>query len=122
MGKHDEFFSRSLEYIALAKAFIQVHIPDHLKHLIDIENISREDRTDTNRDLNKGHRDIIYTVPLKNKADGALIVAIEHQSSKDKMMPIRFLRYTVANLEAWINGGQGQWPTLVNLLLYHGEK
>jgi hypothetical protein len=41
MAKCDEFFSRSLEYTDLAKAFIQTHIPSHLKHLIDVESISK---------------------------------------------------------------------------------
>jgi hypothetical protein len=91
MAKHAKFFSRSLEHTDLAKAFIQTHIPSHLKYLIDIENISRTDRTNTNRDLSKHHRDTIYRVPLKNKADGSLIVAIEHQSSENKILPIRYL-------------------------------
>ena len=119
MAKHDQFFSRSLEHLDLAKQFIKIHLPVHFKHLIDIENISRLDRTNTDRSLSKHHRDIIYLVPLKT--GGSLIVAIEHQSSEDKTITIRYLRYTVDNLEAWTNEGREQWPILVNLLLYHGK-
>ena len=72
MAKHDKFFSRSLEYTDLAKAFIQVHIPTHLKHLIDVENISRIGRTNTNRNLSKHPRDIITMRPLKIKPMVAL--------------------------------------------------
>jgi predicted transposase/invertase (TIGR01784 family) len=121
MAKHNEFFFRSLEHVELAKKFIEIHLPPYLKKLVDIENISRVDRTNTDKNLSKRHRDIIYHVPLKNKADGSLIVAIEHQSTKDNMLPIRFLRYTADNLEAWTNRGKKKWPTLVNLLLYHGK-
>ena len=119
MAKHDQFFSRSLENIDLAKQFLQIHMSTHLKHLVDIEKISRVDRTNTSRNLSKRQRDIIYHVPLKT--GGSLIVAIEHQSSEDKTLPIRYIRYTADNLEVWTNEGREQWPILVNLLLYHGK-
>ena len=92
MAKHNQFFFRSLENLELAKQFIGIHLPTHLTDLIDLENITRVDRTNTSKDLSKRHRDIIYQVPFKNKADGSLLVAIEHQSSKDKMVPIWIYR------------------------------
>ena len=90
--------------------------------MIDVENITRVDRTNTSRNLSKHHRDIIYRVPFKNEADGSLLVGIEHQSDKDKMIPIRFLGYTVDNLEALTNKGEKKWPIVVNILLYYGKE
>ena len=122
MAKHDPFFFRSLEYPELAKQFLAVHLPTHLKDLIDVENITRVDRTNTSRNFSKHHWDIIYRVPFKNEADGSLLVGIEHQSDKDKMIPIRFLGYTADNLEALTNKGEKKWPIVVNILLYHGKE
>jgi hypothetical protein len=73
MAKHDKLFSRSLEHADLAKAFTQTHIPAHLKHLIDVGSISRVDRTNTNRDLSKHHRDIICATRCATTKSALLI-------------------------------------------------
>lgn len=120
-SKHDLFFSASLEHPAIAKDFIHRHIPAHLKDLIDWDNFDRADRTNTDPSLKRRHRDIIFKLGLNNKQEENIILAVEHQSEYDPMLPIRYLRYTTDNLERYLKEGNKKWPLVVNLLLYHGR-
>jgi predicted transposase YdaD len=120
-AKHDQFFSRSLEYPAIAQAFIYQHSLIYLREKVDWGQLVRVDRTNTDDTLKQRRRDIIYKAPFLNE-EGTVFFAIEHQSENDPTIPIRFLRYTADNLENHLNEGNKKWPLLVNILLYHGTR
>jgi predicted transposase YdaD len=121
-SKHDSFFSASLEHPAIAKAFLQIQLPSHLKDEMVWEGLTRIDRTNTDFDLKKLQRDIIYIAPLKQ--GGTIILGLEHQSTEDLSMVLRHLRYYLNTLEAYLKGKKEdtKWPLLVSLLVSNGLK
>jgi hypothetical protein len=42
--KHDPFFSKSMEYLPIARDFFKVHIPSSLAPSIDLSTLERSDR------------------------------------------------------------------------------
>jgi predicted transposase YdaD len=63
---------------------------------------------------------MLYKASLKQGKD--ILYGIEHQSKPDLMMPIRYLRYDANILEAYAKVGHTNWPLIINLLLYNGNK
>ena len=117
--KHDPFFSRSLENPFIAKDFFKHHVPTQLKAYVNWKALARIDRSNTDAALKKLHRDMIYKITIEEGKD--IIIAAEHQSKEDPMMPIRYLRYDANILEAYVKKGHTKWPLIINLLLYNGN-
>ena len=97
-SKHDAFFCRSMEHPAIAKDFFKQHILPHLKDQIIWESLYRIDRNNTDLELKKRHRDILYRASMLQGEDA--ILGVEHQSKEDPIMQIRYLRYDMDVLEA----------------------
>ncbi|OJW67237.1 MAG: hypothetical protein BGO68_01430 [Candidatus Amoebophilus sp. 36-38] len=119
-SKHDAFFCRSLEHPAVTKDFLKQYIPPHLKQQVIWESLYRIDRSNTDLELKKRHRDILYRASMLQGED--VILGIEHQSKEDPIMQIRYLRYDMDVLEACVKAGYDKWPLIINLLLYNGQK
>ena len=66
-------------------------MPTPLKGYVNWEALARIDRSNTDAVLKKLHRDMIYKITLEEGKN--IIIAAEHQSKEDLMMPIRYLRY-----------------------------
>ena len=116
-SNHDQFVSRSLEHVAIARDFFKQYVPSDLKGDIVRGNLSRIDRSSTDLVLKKLHRDMLYRTQLVGGRD--LICAVEHQSTDDPMMQVRYMRYDANVLEAYIKNKCDQLPLIINLLLYH---
>jgi len=119
-SKHDSFFSRSLEHPSIAKSFLEQHMPSYLKKHIYWQDLRRLDRTNTDATLKKLHRDFMYRLPTDQLID--VIAGVEHQSKDDVLMHIRYLRYNLQVVEAYIKKDPTKWPLIVNILLYNGPK
>jgi len=59
-SNHDQFVSRSLEHVAIARDFFKQYVPSNLKGDIVRGNLSRIDRSSTDLMLKKLHRDMLY--------------------------------------------------------------
>ncbi|MEM7382909.1 MAG: Rpn family recombination-promoting nuclease/putative transposase, partial [Bacteroidota bacterium] len=86
--KFDAFVSRSMSYKSIAEAFL-AKLPGHLLEHLDVNNFKQNESLDTNEELVVHRKDKTLQVTMQ---DGSvLIVHIEHQSTPEFMMLIRFL-------------------------------
>ena len=118
-SKYDSFFSQSMEIPSIAKAFFRHALPSKILQLVDLSDLTRVDRVHTSAKLEQGRRDIVYELPTVN--GGTLLACVEHQSSADTTMAIRFLRYSTDIMESYSKDGKGI-PMVVNILFYHGDE
>ncbi|XWN34657.1 MAG: Rpn family recombination-promoting nuclease/putative transposase [Roseivirga sp.] len=116
-SKYDPFFSRSLEYLPMAEAFLKHYLPAHLRPLVDFSTLERVDRTHTDAHLSKRHGDIAYRAQMGPQSK--LYVCLEHQSQPDFMMPIRSLYYG-ADLSVPYFRKHKKMPLIVSLVFYQG--
>ncbi len=54
--------------------------------------------------------------------DRYIHVLIEHQSSDDKMMAFRQMRYAIAAMQRYLEAGYDQLPLVIPLQFYHGAR
>ncbi|EKN3838385.1 Rpn family recombination-promoting nuclease/putative transposase, partial [Yersinia enterocolitica] len=65
------------------------------------------------------YSDVLYS--LKTTAgDGYVYALIEHQSSPDKHMAFRMMRYAIAAMQSHLEAGNDQLPLVIPMLFYHG--
>ncbi len=66
------------------------------------------------------HNDLVFTCQIDQNIG---FITLEHQSTPDWRMPLRFAKYNTAIIEQYIKDKAPgtPWPFILNLCLYHGE-
>ncbi|NRA73727.1 MAG: Rpn family recombination-promoting nuclease/putative transposase [Rickettsiales bacterium] len=97
--RHDDFVKRGLSHPKVAREVIEQDIPKKIISLVDMTTL-REEKTDfTDIILKRGQSDCLFSVKLKNGRSGYFYFLLEAQSSIDKFMNIRLLKYMIAIYE-----------------------
>ncbi|MFP8557701.1 Rpn family recombination-promoting nuclease/putative transposase [Klebsiella michiganensis] len=113
---HDAIFKQLLAHIDTARDFIDIHLPADLRSLCDLNTLQLESGSFIEEDLRAYYSDVLYSLEINNKT-GYIHVLIEHQSSPDKQMPFRLMRYSVAAMQHHLEAG----PLVVPILFYQGK-
>lgn len=108
-----------MELFPIAQDLFWHHYLAHTDPKEPVNTLTRVDRINTNASLEKRHRDIAYEVRMQGGRKR--LMCVEHQSEPDVTIAARFLRYSADNLEHHLGEHQAI-PSLINMLLYNGEK
>ncbi|ELE1936725.1 Rpn family recombination-promoting nuclease/putative transposase, partial [Salmonella enterica] len=92
---HDATFRQFLTQPDIARDFMEIHLPAELRVVCDLSTLKLESGSFVEDDLRQYFSDVLYS--LKTTAgDGYIHVLVEHQSTPDKHMAFRLIRYAVA--------------------------
>lgn len=117
---HDAVFKHILSHRATARDFLLIHLPEHLRMLCDLRTLQLESGSFIEEDLRASHSDILYSLKTRT-GEGYIYVLIEHQSSPDRHMAFRLMRYAIAAMQRHLDKGHRQLPLVIPLLFYHGR-
>ena len=117
---HDAVFRKLLSHADTARDFLQIHLPEQLLALCDLTTLHLESGSFVEEGLRYCYSDILYSLKTA-PGDGYLYVLIEHQSSPDKNMAFRLMRYAIAAMQRHLDKGHGELPLVIPLLFYHGR-
>ncbi|WP_145542563.1 Rpn family recombination-promoting nuclease/putative transposase, partial [Yersinia mollaretii] len=70
-------------------------------------------------DLRAYYSDVLYSLKTQTH-EGYVYALIEHQSSPDKHMAFRLMRYAIAAMQRHLDAGNDQLPLVIPILFYHG--
>ena len=116
---HDLVFKTFLSTMETARDFIAIHLPPALLQLCDLQTLQLESGSFIEEDLHPYFSDMLYS--LKTACgDGYIHVLIEHQSSPDRHMAFRLMRYAIAAMQRHLDAGHKTLPLVVPMLFYHG--
>jgi len=116
---HDRFFKKSLSDIRVMKDFCRSHLPKTLLKGCDFNTLKSQPNSFIDKQLRSKISDVLYRVELWQDP-GYLYFLCEHQSSADKLLPFRVLRYVVDIMQHHIDQGNDQLPLVFPIVLYHG--
>ena len=103
-------------------AFFERYLPDKVLEKINLKDIAIAESKHKD-DLGKGlQNDILYQCKLKKKRTDSLFIMCEHQSTPDKKMPLRLLKYDIATIEQHFKQGHDKFPLMTHIVLYHGKQ
>ena len=118
---HDATFRQFLTQPEIARDFMELHLPAELRALCDLSTLKLESGSFVEDDLRQYFSDVLYS--LKTTAgDGYVHVLIEHQSSPDRHMAFRLLRYAVAAMQRHLEAGHRKLPLVIPVLFYTGKR
>lgn len=72
-------------------------------------------------DLRAYYSDVLYSVRT-TEGDGYIHVLIEHQSTPDRHMAFRLMRYAIAAMQRHLDAGNKELPLVVPVLFYTGRR
>jgi len=118
---HDAVFRQMLMQKAVAKDFLQIHLPDSFLHICSLDTLKLESGSFIEEDLRNRYSDILYSVQT-SQGPGYVYALIEHQSSTDKFMAFRLMRYAIAAMQRHLDAGHKTLPLVVPILFYQGPE
>ncbi|ATA20083.1 putative transposase/invertase (TIGR01784 family) [Gibbsiella quercinecans] len=119
---HDLAFKQFLTHPDTARDFMQLHLPAELQAVCDFSTLKLESGSFVEENLRPYFSDILYSLKTTAGDDGYIHVLIEHQSSPDKHMAFRLLRYAVAAMQRHLDAGHKQLPLVIPVLFYTGRR
>ncbi|MEQ4530569.1 MAG: Rpn family recombination-promoting nuclease/putative transposase [Mixta sp.] len=118
---HDATFRQFLTQPEIARDFMELHLPPELRAICDLTTLKLESGSFVEDDLRQYFSDVLYS--LKTTAgDGYIHVLIEHQSTPDKHMAFRLIRYAVAAMQRHLEAGHKKLPLVIPVLFYTGRR
>lgn len=98
---HDALFRRVFSEPAQAAALLSASLPAAVRDRFDWNTLTRLPDTFVDERLRRTESDLLFEVDQPGgEAPARVYMLIEHQSSPDRFMPLRLLRYCAAILEA----------------------
>lgn len=118
---HDALFKQFLSHPETARDFLDIHLPRRWRALCDLDSLTLEPASFIKKDLRAFHSDIIWSVSTQ-AGKGYIYVVIEHQSTPDKLIAFRLLRYAMEVMQRHLDKGHTTLPLVVPMLFYHGSE
>jgi len=119
---HDAAFRQFLGQPEIARDFMLIHLPPELRAVCDLSTLKLESGSFVEDDLRQYFSDVLYSLKTTTGDDGYVHVLIEHQSTPDKHMAFRLLRYAVAAMQRHLDAGHKKLPLVIPVLFYAGKR
>ncbi len=116
---HDAIFKQFLTHQQTARDFLEIHLPSEFRKICDFNTLQLESGSFIENDLRAYYSDVLYSLKTQTH-DGYVYALIEHQSSPDKHMAFRLMRYAIAAMQRHLDAGNDQLPLVIPILFYHG--
>ncbi|ENL9259882.1 Rpn family recombination-promoting nuclease/putative transposase [Salmonella enterica] len=117
---HDAFFKQFLMHPDTTRDFLDIHLPAEIRGICDLDTLRLESSHSVEESLKEQYSDVLYSVKMQ-ETSGYIHVLIEHQSTADKKMAFRMMRYAIAAMHRLLKDENGPLPLVVPLLFYQGK-
>ncbi|CAM3796123.1 Rpn family recombination-promoting nuclease/putative transposase [Rahnella bruchi] len=117
---HDGVFKQFLTHPETARDFLDIHLPPALRKLCDLDTLQLASGSFIEDDLRPYYSDVLYSLKT-DCGQGYVYCLIEHQSTPDKHMAFRMMRYTIAAMQRHLDAGHKTLPLVIPVLFYQGK-
>ena len=123
-GPHDLFVRYTFGHPERAAAELRAALPSHVSAEVDWDSLRPESGSVVDPELRKTETDLLFSARLRTGQSLLLYVLLEHQSSVDRWMAWRMLRYVVRWVESWrqAHPESTRLPVIIPLVMYHGAE
>ena len=121
---HDALFKNTFSKVEHAAAELRAVLPAQLVALTDFSTLALCPGSFVDETLAGSQSDLLFTAQIANKP-ALLYILFEHQSTPDKLLPLRLLRYVLRILERHVEGKTKTealpLPLVIPVVLHHSE-
>lgn len=118
---HDALFKAFFTDIAIARDFFDIHLSASLRKHCNFNTLALCSGSFIEPDLRHHCSDMLYSMRTRHGA-GYIYCLVEHQSTPQRLMAYRLLRYSLAAMQQHLDQGHKQLPVVVPLLFYQGGR
>lgn len=118
---HDATFKAFLTHPETARDFLELHLPPALLAVCNLDTLRLESGSFVEEDLRAYYSDVLYSLKT-GKGDGYVYALIEHQSTPDRHMTFRLMRYAIAAMQRHLDSGHDKLPLVIPVLFYQGSR
>ena len=118
---HDRYFRASMSDLRVAKSFLQAHLSTPLQKIIRWDSLRLEPNQHVSHALKQSCTDVLYRAKMGDQ-DGFISILVEHQSTVDRLMSFRILRYCTDIMAQHLKSHPGaNLPLVIPLVFYSGQ-
>jgi predicted transposase/invertase (TIGR01784 family) len=123
-GPHDLFARFTFSHPERAAAELRTLLPPEVVARVDWSTLHREPSSVVDPELRERQSDLLFSAQLHGGHPLLLYFLLEHQSSVDRWMAFRMLRYVVRQLEHWLqqHPDSPTLPIIIPVVMYHGPE
>ncbi|UWW96768.1 MAG: Rpn family recombination-promoting nuclease/putative transposase [Candidatus Cardinium sp.] len=119
---HDRVFKSTFCNKEAILDFLAANITPDLLSKIDQEALHLTDKSFVDPVGRRGESDLVFRTNINGKK-GYLYLLIEHQSTEDPYMPLKFLEYNIRLIRQHLKeNGNVALPVILNVCIYNGHK
>jgi predicted transposase/invertase (TIGR01784 family) len=122
---HNLMVRAVLSDVAEASSFLQRHLPPEVSQALDWATLTLREGSFVDEDLRASEADFLYEIALRSGEDPVWIyVLLEHQSTPDRWMRFRLLKYCcrIWDMSFRVHPEQRALRAIVPLVFYQGER
>ena len=121
--RHDLFFRKAMSNKLASREFMNSHLPETLKKLVDTSSLHLEQESFVEDELKNSISDVLFSVKLNDGSDGYIYILLEHQSSSDKWMALRLQKYMINVCDKHLadNPEAKKLPLVYPMVFYNGK-
>lgn len=122
---HDKLFKTVFSDTSEAESFLRAYLPETLNAQLDWSTLQSNETSFVDEAMQESESDLLYQVQHKEISEPLLLyILFEHQSSPDKWMRFRLLKYMCRIWDETFrkNPEQDALPPVLPLVFYQGEK
>ena len=121
---HDKLFKSVFSSPAEAESFFRQYLPEKIVQKIRWETLAPMDKKYVEEIFVETESDLLFRVLLDTGQAAYLYILFEHQSTPNKWMPFKLLKYDcrILDLSFKLHPKQEKLPPVIPVVLYQGEK
>ena len=120
-SEHDIRYKKLFSHPGFMERLLTSFVNEDFIDNLDFSTLARIDKSFISENFKEKESDIIYSIYYRNKIL-YIFLLLEFQSTVDKMMPVRFLRYITELYDSYQGKTEsGKLPAVFPILLYNGE-
>lgn len=118
---HDHFFRKTMADKRVSREFFEVHLPEELRNIIDLNQLEIESGTFIDDLRQESIADMLFKTRIERN-DAYLYLIVDHQSRPDPLMPFRILKYICNIIDQHLKDTASHFiPLVVPIVVYHGK-
>jgi len=122
---HDQFFRTAMADKRVARDFLMAWLPNELCQSVDFDRLEIQPRSHINDVRKESAVDVLFKTVIEGH-EAYLYLLLEHQSTPDRLMPFRMLKYICNiidhHLKTHDTKDDKKIPLIYPLVIYHGKR
>jgi predicted transposase/invertase (TIGR01784 family) len=121
-SEHDKRYKFLFSHPLFVRRLLESFVKERFVHKLDFSTLEKVDKSFIGEDFKARESDLIWKINYRTSPI-YIYLLLEFQSTVDKSMPLRFLRYLIELYQSLhVDTESGNYPAVFPILIYNGDR